>query len=170
VLDGFFEVDPSEAMADIYVWMRYSASRQLTWQRNYNTQPRILSAAQVSGEGGGGGADAALAGREGCCWCGEEEGGGARGKKGGDSVHSYPITDLATQWQEGGGHLDIVWQGSPGAGWGGGVIWAIFQATAHKVWLRASDLVIVTCGCYMPHDLCCVASIAVLCRGLCRSV
>lgn len=49
VLDGFFEVDQGEAMADIYVWLRYSASRQLTWQRNYNTQPRILSAAQVRG-------------------------------------------------------------------------------------------------------------------------
>ncbi|KAF8067212.1 R1 [Scenedesmus sp. PABB004] len=47
VLDGFFEVDTTEAMADIYVWLRYSASRQLTWQRNYNTQPRILSAAQA---------------------------------------------------------------------------------------------------------------------------
>jgi alpha-glucan,water dikinase len=47
VLDEFFEVDQGEAMADIYVWLRYSASRQLTWQRNYNTQPRILSAAQV---------------------------------------------------------------------------------------------------------------------------
>lgn len=53
MLDGFFEVDPSEAMADIYVWLRYSASRQLTWQRNYNTQPRILSAAQVRGGEGG---------------------------------------------------------------------------------------------------------------------
>jgi hypothetical protein len=30
----------------IYVWMRYSAIRQLTWQRNYNTQPRILGGAQ----------------------------------------------------------------------------------------------------------------------------
>jgi hypothetical protein len=29
-----------------YVWLRYSSIRQLTWQRNYNTQPRILSAAQ----------------------------------------------------------------------------------------------------------------------------
>uniref|UniRef100_A0A383VC26 Uncharacterized protein n=1 Tax=Tetradesmus obliquus TaxID=3088 RepID=A0A383VC26_TETOB len=46
VVDGFFEVDTAEAMGDIYVWLRYSASRQLTWQRNYNTQPRILSAAQ----------------------------------------------------------------------------------------------------------------------------
>ncbi len=47
VLDGFFELETAEAMADIYVWLRYSATRQLTWQRNYNTQPRILSAAQV---------------------------------------------------------------------------------------------------------------------------
>jgi hypothetical protein len=48
VLDGFFEVDKTEALADLYVWLRYSSTRQLTWQRNYNTQPRILSAAQVS--------------------------------------------------------------------------------------------------------------------------
>jgi len=36
----------AQACADIYAWLRYSATRQLTWQRNYNTQPRILSAAQ----------------------------------------------------------------------------------------------------------------------------
>lgn len=35
-----------EALARIYVWLRYSATRQLTWQRNYNTQPRILGSAQ----------------------------------------------------------------------------------------------------------------------------
>lgn len=35
-----------EAMATIFVWLRYSSSRQLTWQRNYNTQPRILGEAQ----------------------------------------------------------------------------------------------------------------------------
>lgn len=46
VLDGFFEVEPEQALADVYVWLRYSATRQLTWQRNYNTQPRTLSAAQ----------------------------------------------------------------------------------------------------------------------------
>lgn len=34
-------------MARIFVWLRYSASRQLTWQRNYNTQPRILGEAQT---------------------------------------------------------------------------------------------------------------------------
>ena len=33
-------------MARLYVWLRYSAIRQLTWQRNYNTQPRILGSAQ----------------------------------------------------------------------------------------------------------------------------
>ncbi len=36
----------TDAMARIFVWLRYSASRQLTWQRNYNTQPRILGEAQ----------------------------------------------------------------------------------------------------------------------------
>lgn len=38
--------DLTDVMARIYVWLRYSATRQLTWQRNYNTQPRILSSAQ----------------------------------------------------------------------------------------------------------------------------
>ena len=38
--------DVTDAMARIYVWLRYSAARQLTWQRNYNTQPRILGEAQ----------------------------------------------------------------------------------------------------------------------------
>ena len=31
----------------MFVWLRYSAARQLTWQRNYNTQPRILGEAQA---------------------------------------------------------------------------------------------------------------------------
>ncbi|KAG1681344.1 hypothetical protein FOA52_007392 [Chlamydomonas sp. UWO 241] len=47
VLNGYYEELPRmDAMAYVYVWLRYSAIRQLTWQRNYNTQPRILSAAQ----------------------------------------------------------------------------------------------------------------------------
>ena len=29
----------------LYVWMRYSAVRAITWQRNYNTQPRCVSRA-----------------------------------------------------------------------------------------------------------------------------
>jgi alpha-glucan, water dikinase len=37
---------PDQALAKVFVWLRYSAMRQLTWQRNYNTQPRILGAAQ----------------------------------------------------------------------------------------------------------------------------
>lgn len=41
------KVDPADAAAHLYVWLRYSANRHITWQRNYNTQPRILSAAQV---------------------------------------------------------------------------------------------------------------------------
>lgn len=35
-----------EAAAKIFVWLRYSAIRQLTWQRNYNVKPRELSGAQ----------------------------------------------------------------------------------------------------------------------------
>ncbi|HEY3323796.1 MAG TPA: PEP/pyruvate-binding domain-containing protein [Planctomycetota bacterium] len=34
------------ALPLLYTWMRYSATRQLDWQRNYNTKPRELSAAQ----------------------------------------------------------------------------------------------------------------------------
>lgn len=45
VLQGRF-APADEAMACIFVWLRYSAIRQITWQRNYNTQPRILGAAQ----------------------------------------------------------------------------------------------------------------------------
>jgi hypothetical protein len=39
--------DPTQALATVFVWLRYSAARQLTWQRNYNTQPRILGDAQA---------------------------------------------------------------------------------------------------------------------------
>ncbi|MCL5096116.1 MAG: hypothetical protein M1608_01005 [Candidatus Omnitrophica bacterium] len=34
------------ALALLFVWLRFSAIRQLTWQRNYNTKPRELSHAQ----------------------------------------------------------------------------------------------------------------------------
>ncbi|XRB06735.1 alpha-glucan, water dikinase [Pycnococcus provasolii] len=34
------------ALSKLFIVMRYSSVRQLTWQRSYNTQPRILSAAQ----------------------------------------------------------------------------------------------------------------------------
>ncbi len=33
----------AEGLALIYVWLRFSAVRQLDWQRNYNTKPRELS-------------------------------------------------------------------------------------------------------------------------------
>ena len=46
VLNGYYEMDVATAMSELYCWLRYSSIRQLTWQRNYNTQPRILSAAQ----------------------------------------------------------------------------------------------------------------------------
>ena len=44
--DGRYDIDVSDGFARIYAWLRYSATRKLTWQRNYNTQPRILSGAQ----------------------------------------------------------------------------------------------------------------------------
>ncbi|MCP4577531.1 MAG: hypothetical protein GY846_14745 [Deltaproteobacteria bacterium] len=36
----------TDALALIFIWLRFSAIRQLDWQRNYNTQPRELSHAQ----------------------------------------------------------------------------------------------------------------------------
>ncbi len=39
------EKDP-QALALLYTWLRYSAIRQLDWQRHYNTKPRELSHAQ----------------------------------------------------------------------------------------------------------------------------
>lgn len=41
------EENVEHAMAAIFVWLRYSSARHLTWQRNYNTQPRILGEAQA---------------------------------------------------------------------------------------------------------------------------
>ena len=35
-----------DGQALLYVWMRFSAIRQLTWQRNFNTKPRELAHAQ----------------------------------------------------------------------------------------------------------------------------
>lgn len=46
VLGGAAE-DVPRAAAAAYVWLRYSATRALTWQRSYNTQPRQLSGAQA---------------------------------------------------------------------------------------------------------------------------
>jgi alpha-glucan,water dikinase len=38
--------DDEDALALLYAWLRYSATRRLDWQRNYNTKPRDLSHAQ----------------------------------------------------------------------------------------------------------------------------
>ena len=35
-----------DGLATLFVWLRFSAIRQLTWQRHYNTQPRELAHAQ----------------------------------------------------------------------------------------------------------------------------
>lgn len=36
----------TEGLSLLYVWLRYSQIRQLTWQKNYNTKPRELAHAQ----------------------------------------------------------------------------------------------------------------------------
>ncbi len=44
LLEGV-EADP-DALSLLFAWLRFSAIRQLDWQRNYNTKPRELSHAQ----------------------------------------------------------------------------------------------------------------------------
>lgn len=44
LLDGA-DGDP-DALAMLFAWLRYSATRHLDWQRNYNTKPRDLAHAQ----------------------------------------------------------------------------------------------------------------------------
>ncbi len=39
-------IQSGDDMRYVYVWLRFSALRQLTWQRHYNTQPRHLTGAQ----------------------------------------------------------------------------------------------------------------------------
>lgn len=46
IVNGTYKGDVVDHCVKIFVWLRYSGLRQLTWQRNYNTQPRILSGAQ----------------------------------------------------------------------------------------------------------------------------
>eukprot|EP00891_Asterochloris_glomerata_P007880 jgi/Astpho2/7880/e_gw1.00117.125.1_t len=46
-MGGCLQADVTAAMATVFVWLRYSSARHLTWQRNYNTQPRILGEAQA---------------------------------------------------------------------------------------------------------------------------
>jgi alpha-glucan,water dikinase len=38
--------EDADALALLFAWLRYSALRQLDWQRNYNTKPRELAVAQ----------------------------------------------------------------------------------------------------------------------------
>ena len=45
LLDGVKKND-LDALSSLFVWLRFSAIRQLDWQRNYNTQPRQLGQAE----------------------------------------------------------------------------------------------------------------------------
>ena len=40
------------ALVAILTWLRFSSSRLLTWNKNYNIKPREISAAQVGDQGG----------------------------------------------------------------------------------------------------------------------
>jgi len=44
--DLLAEAEDDDGLALLYAWLRYSAIRQLDWQRHYNTKPRELSHAQ----------------------------------------------------------------------------------------------------------------------------
>ncbi len=39
--------DRDAALIAVAVWLRFSAARHLTWNRNYNVKPREIGAAQV---------------------------------------------------------------------------------------------------------------------------
>lgn len=46
-------IEEQEAsLVAILTWLRFSCSRLLTWNKNYNIKPREISAAQVSDHGG----------------------------------------------------------------------------------------------------------------------
>ena len=40
--------DEEGALVAVLTWLRFSSSRLLTWNKNYNIKPREISAAQVS--------------------------------------------------------------------------------------------------------------------------
>lgn len=43
---GKVDIMNKDHVAYIYIWLRYSFTKQLTWQRRYNTKPRELQHAQ----------------------------------------------------------------------------------------------------------------------------
>jgi hypothetical protein len=47
ILSRILEDGASEGLLVLAAWLRYSAARHLTWNRNYNVKPREISAAQV---------------------------------------------------------------------------------------------------------------------------
>ena len=44
---GKMDILNRDHMVYIYIWLRYSFSKQLTFQRRFNTQPRQLQGAQI---------------------------------------------------------------------------------------------------------------------------
>ena len=45
IIKNFNENTDNSLWSWIFIWLRYSAQRQLTWERNYGTRPRLLSEA-----------------------------------------------------------------------------------------------------------------------------
>jgi alpha-glucan,water dikinase len=43
---GLFDIGNRDHLAYFYIWLRYSFSRQLTWQRSFNTKPKELQHSQ----------------------------------------------------------------------------------------------------------------------------
>ena len=99
--------EPAAALlATLFVWLRLSAARHLTWQRNYNTQPRHLADAQdklsraLAAAHGATGGEAAEWARA-CLGC---VGRGAGGQAVRDEIlnimHRHRIPELKGTWME----------------------------------------------------------------------
>jgi len=44
---GMVDIQSTDNVAYVYIWLRYSFIRQITWQRKYNTKPKDLQHAIV---------------------------------------------------------------------------------------------------------------------------
>jgi alpha-glucan,water dikinase len=102
--------DPEAAAATlstVFIWLRYSAARHLTWQRNYNTQPRLLGAAQDRLSRALAAAHGAWAGREAGDWAraalacvGKGEGAQAVRDEILNIMHRNKVPEKAGTWME----------------------------------------------------------------------
>jgi alpha-glucan,water dikinase len=47
MLKSRIDQDNRDHVAFLFIWLRYSFTRQLTWQQNYNPKPKDLQGAQI---------------------------------------------------------------------------------------------------------------------------